>query len=84
MKTFRTILLTLMVMSFLLLSFNNKPQSPSSQVVLHSNNLDKLTQQINLYYTKGYKVIFTESQSITTGDQTATYKGQVIIIMEKK
>lgn len=84
MNHFQTSLLVMIITTFMLLSLKPQTPSPSSQLVLHSNDIDKLTQQVNLYYTKGYKVIFTESQSITTGDQTATYKGQVIIIMEKK
>jgi len=80
MKTFKTIILLLVCGTSLLLGFNNKP---STQIVFHSNDLEVLTSQINSYYAKGYKVIFTENQSITTANQTSTYKGQVLIIMEK-
>jgi hypothetical protein len=66
----------------------NSPTTRSSQqVVIHSDNVYHLTNQINSYYSKGYRVVEMESQSVSdaTGAtfQVFSSKGEIIVIMEK-
>ena len=66
------------------------------QVVLHSNDINTLTNSINKYYSLGYRVILGVPQSVGTSISEAgefyyynrvnTYrdiKGEILVIMEK-
>lgn len=66
----------------------NSPTTRSSQqVVIHSDNVYHLTNQINSYYSKGYRVVEMESQSVSVSISQQTgqisSKGEIIVIMEK-
>lgn len=62
------------------------------QVVLHSNDINSLTNSINKYYTLGYRVVEMESQSIAlsygdfglSASKNGFQKfGEILVIMEK-
>lgn len=62
------------------------------QVVLHSTDINSLTNSINKYYTLGYRVMEIESQSIALsyGDNSFAASrngfqkvGEILVIMEK-
>ncbi len=64
------------------------PTSRSSQqVVIHSDNVYHLTNQINNYYSKGYRIVEMESQSVSVSISQQTgqisSKGEIVVIMEK-
>ena len=60
------------------------------QVVLHSNDINTLTNSINKYYSLGYRVILGVPQSISTSLNSRInmidfrdIKGEILVIMEK-
>lgn len=66
------------------------------QVVLHSTDINSLTNSINKYYTLGYRVISITCQSVGTSINEAPefyhsnnvntfrdIKGEILVIMEK-
>jgi predicted PurR-regulated permease PerM len=83
-----TLVVVAMAIFFTSAAIVNSPTSRSSQqVVIHSDNVYHLTNQINNYYSKGYRVVEMESQSVSdaTGATGAVVssKGEIIVIMEK-
>lgn len=88
----KTNLILLAVVTMLILFTSavivNSPTTRSSkQVVIHSKNVYNLTNQINSYYSKGYRVVEMESQSVSVavGQLTVQHSltGEIIVIMEK-
>ena len=59
----------------------------TGQVILHSNNMNSLTIQVNSYYNQGYRITNMVSQSVSNGtsapDRYRVIYGEVIIIMER-
>lgn len=65
------------------------------QVVLHSNDINALTNSINKYYNLGYRVILGVPQSVGTSvnsrnntnnafnNEFRDIKGEILVIMEK-
>jgi hypothetical protein len=82
------LVLILMSIFFTSAAIVNSPTTRSSQqVVIHSDNVYHLTNQINTYYSKGYRVVEMESQSVSVSISQKTgqisSKGEIVVIMEK-
>ena len=53
------------------------------QVVLHSNDINALTNSINKYYSLGYRVVLSVNQDISICHLCETEKGEILVTMEK-
>jgi hypothetical protein len=86
-------ILIIVTVSLFLLSFDKATSLLSNrskeQVVVHGTNVTLVANQINAFYTKGYRVTNIVSQPVSTAtssDINPTYLdlyGEVIVIMEK-
>ena len=86
MKNTKTVLWTLFIVSAL--AFTTKTDfNKTSQIVITSNDIATIQNQIDLNFQRGYKVVFMTAQSISTtvGGRhiEKTVKGDVIVVMEK-
>lgn len=84
MKKLITGILILGLLSFT--TYETLSNRSTSQVVIYGSEIPTIKQQIITYYKLGFRVIFMESQSVTTS-YNAFYgeriKGDFLIIMEK-
>ena len=90
-----TILIILGLFLISMTTIQNLTSRSKEQVVLHSNDINALTNSINKYYSLGYRVILGVPQSVGTSVNSRSntnnafsgefrdIKGEILVIMEK-